>query len=126
MSSSISSDTQILKVDTLKRVRVPKARREALLDEFQRSGLSGAAFAKRHGIKYSTFAAWARKRRVNPAPQEVPPLSLAEIVVNETRPSSWPQETSLRLHLPGGAWLELNGSADGFEQAAQLIRALEA
>ena len=63
MTSSKSSDNRILKVDTLKRVRVPKARREAILDEFERSGLSGAAFAKLHGLKYGTFATWLLKRR---------------------------------------------------------------
>jgi hypothetical protein len=56
MTSSKSSDNRILKVDTLKRVRVPKARREAILDEFERSGLSGAAFAKLHGLKGPTFS----------------------------------------------------------------------
>lgn len=63
MTSSKSSDNQILKVDALKRVHVPKARREAILDEFERSGLSGAAFAKLHGLKYGTFATWSLKRR---------------------------------------------------------------
>ena len=38
-------------------------RREALLDEFERSGLSGVKFAQLAGIKYQTFALWARKRR---------------------------------------------------------------
>ena len=59
MTSTQSSDNQILKVDTLRRVRVPKARREAILDEFERSGLSGAAFAELHGLKYATFANWS-------------------------------------------------------------------
>ncbi|MFT5191775.1 MAG: hypothetical protein ACI957_004819, partial [Verrucomicrobiales bacterium] len=42
MTHPQSSDTQILKIDSRQRVRVGRQRREALLDEFERSGLSGA------------------------------------------------------------------------------------
>jgi hypothetical protein len=52
-----------LKTDDLGRVRTPQARRESLLDEYERSGLSGAKFAALTGIKYSTFATWAQRRR---------------------------------------------------------------
>jgi hypothetical protein len=44
-------------------VRVSRRRREALLDEFERGGTSGAQFADYVGIKYSTFANWIQKRR---------------------------------------------------------------
>ena len=44
-------------------MRVPERRREALLDEFERSGASGAEFARLAGIKYATFAGWVLKRR---------------------------------------------------------------
>jgi len=37
----------ILKTDVLGRVRMPKDRREAILDAFERSGMSGQAFAAR-------------------------------------------------------------------------------
>ena len=40
------------------------AQRTAMLDEFERSGLSGAAFALRVGVHYQTFAAWTQKRRL--------------------------------------------------------------
>jgi hypothetical protein len=42
---------------------VPARRREALLDEFEKSGASGAKFARLAGIKYATFAGWVLKRR---------------------------------------------------------------
>jgi len=44
-------------------VRVPRARREMLLDEWERSGGSAAQFADYVGIRYSTFANWIQKRR---------------------------------------------------------------
>ena len=53
----------VLKQDVLGRVKTPKARREQLLDEFERSGLPGLKFAELAGIKYQTFATWAQKRR---------------------------------------------------------------
>jgi len=57
------SGSELLKIDRRGRVVVPAERREMLLDEFERCGVSGAAFAKRIGVKYTTFAAW-RQRRV--------------------------------------------------------------
>ena len=57
------SGTTILKRDVLGRVGYPRGQREALLDEFERSGLKGAAFARTVGISYPTFASWIQKRR---------------------------------------------------------------
>ena len=88
MTSSKSSDNRILKVDTLKRVRVPKARREAILDEFERSGLSGAAFAKLHGLKYGTFATWLLKRRKQASRGAVPraAVDFAQVIIDQGTP----------------------------------------
>lgn len=65
MTSTIESIQvpEILKTDQLGRVRTPAAKREAILDEFEGSGMSGQAFAKQFGIKYSTFASWVQRRR---------------------------------------------------------------
>ena len=62
MTSTIVK-AEILKQDGRGRVRVPVQRREALLDEFEKSGASGAKFARLAGIKYATFAGWVLKRR---------------------------------------------------------------
>lgn len=34
-----------------------------MLDEYERSGLSQAAFARQAGVKYPTFAHWVQERR---------------------------------------------------------------
>jgi hypothetical protein len=52
------ADETILKTDVLGRVKTPKERREQVLDEFERSGLSGKKFAALVGIKYPTLATW--------------------------------------------------------------------
>ena len=54
---------EILKTDLMGRVRTPKARREALLEEFERSGVSGTKFAALVGVNYQTFASWVQQRR---------------------------------------------------------------
>ena len=61
--TSIISDGEVLKTDARGRVRVPVERREALLDEFEKSGMSGAKFARLAGIHYATFANWTQKRK---------------------------------------------------------------
>ena len=60
MDESVS---KILKRDAVGRVSYSVEQREALLDEFERSGLKGAAFARTTGLQYSTFAAWIQRRR---------------------------------------------------------------
>ena len=130
MTSSKSSDNRILKVDTLKRVRVPKARREAILGEFERSGLSGAAFAKLHGLKYGTFATWSLKRRKQASRRAVSaqqPVDFAQVIIDQETPKpTWQGAETLRVHLPGGAWLLLDGDATQTTRAAQILKALQA
>ena len=53
----------MLKTDRLGRVRTPVAQREALLDAFERSGLSGMKLAALHGVKYPSFANWVQQRK---------------------------------------------------------------
>jgi hypothetical protein len=53
----------ILKQDALGRVSHTAEQREALLDEFERSGMKGLPFARMAGVNYQTFASWIQKRR---------------------------------------------------------------
>lgn len=88
MTSTINEETLILKTDVLGRVRMPKERREAILDEFERSGMTGQAFAAQIGVKYTTFAGWFQRRRrrsgkypAQSCPVEQAPIRLFEAVV---------------------------------------------
>ena len=116
----------ILKTDTLSRVQTPRDRREQLLDEFEKSGLTGQKFAAVSGVKYQTFATWAQKRRrgreksVSKVPvQAGDQVRWLEAVVEESSRDKKP----LVLELPGGARMEI---ADGRQAslAALLVRAL--
>ena len=121
-TSEATGEGEIFKTDTAGRVRVPRARREALLDEFERSGASGAQFAAYVGVKYSTFAAWAHKRRRRKAlaqgaapaeastQQAAEPMRWWETVV-EAQDKGGGEAGVLQVRLPGGAQLHIaNGS----------------
>jgi hypothetical protein len=118
-----AADGEIFKTDTAGRVRVSRARREALLDEFERSGASGAQFAAYVGVKYSTFAYWVsqrRRRKALGAGQSQPSaprkangaetLRWWEAVVEPpARGASEPE--ALRVQLPGGVRLDVTTAA---------------
>lgn len=61
--TSTTDEEQLLAADARGRVLVTPQRREALLGEFDKSGLSAPRFARLAGIKYSTFAGWRSRRR---------------------------------------------------------------
>jgi hypothetical protein len=128
MTDIQKSEGAIIKTDTQGRVQTPAARRESLLDEFERSGLSGTKFAALVGIKYQTFAAWAaRRRKLAGAKAPVKPVEQVrwlEAVVEQAQSSVKPKALSLMLHLPGGARLEL-ADVKQAPLAAALLRSLE-
>jgi hypothetical protein len=97
---------EIFKTDSRGHIRVPVERREALLDEFEKSGMSGAKFARLAGIHYGTFATWAQRRRMeraSSASQKVP-VRLIEATVEEGRTQAGAMEkpVGLLIELPGG------------------------
>ena len=107
---------EILKTDALGRVRTPQARREALLVEFERSGVSGKKFAALVGVNYQTFASWVQqwRRQHGESPSaakggEV--LRLVEAVVEAGcgGAGAAAEREVLRVEMPGGARLEIGG-----------------
>ena len=117
----------VLKQDVLGRVRTPKARREQLLDEFERSGLPGLKFAELAGIKYQTFATWAQKRRRQRGNAAVGKSSVQWLEAVLAPPSKAVVKAGalgLVLHLPGGARVEISEGKQ-VELAAALVRALQ-
>ena len=113
---------QFLKVDVAGRVWTPRARREALLDEFERGGTPAAEFARMVGIKYPTFASWVQQRRRTRAaggerPPVVAPVRWMEALVGASAPPA------LSVQLPGGARMEI-GDTGAVLLAAQLLWAL--
>jgi hypothetical protein len=62
MTSATEEPGEILSRDAQGRVLVSRERRESLLEECDRSGMSGVKFARYVGIKYSTLAYWLQSR----------------------------------------------------------------
>jgi hypothetical protein len=121
------TDEVVLKQDVLGLVKTPAARREQLLDEFERSGLPGLKFAELAGIKYQTFATWTQKRRrqlgAYPAVKRPKQLRWLEAVVGEAQSSGDKNPLPLVLALPGGVKVQIN-DAEQAALAAVLLRAL--
>ena len=125
---------EILKTDSLGRVRTSRERQEAILNDFERSGVSGRAYARGHGIKYQTFANWIQKRRrsrgeydkgrsESASSVEEPAeggmgLTLAEVRIEEPRQRE--SAGGLQVELPGGARLMIDNTKHA-ELAAALI-----
>ncbi len=106
--------------DMLGRVVMPKERRAELVGAWRASGLTQAAFAKREGVRYSTFAHWVqqatrkvptvRSPRVN-LPRQV---KFAEVALP---PALAP---ALEVRLPDGTLLRGGNAA----ALAKLVRAV--
>ena len=113
-------------LDTRGRVRASREQRRRILTEFERSGCSAAQFARRAGIKYSTFANWVQLWRRRPRrPARKSPVRLLEAVIEQAQPpADVDQNTSLLVvHLSCGARVELS-SAKQVTLAAALLNAL--
>jgi hypothetical protein len=123
-----SKGGELLRLDARGRVRTGRGRREMLLAEFDRSGVSGARFVRMAGINYQTFCGWLHVRRRaavgKPASKGHPkPVKWLEAAVTNAAPP--PLAGPLQVELPGGAWMDL-ASPDQLRAAAQLLRELNA
>ena len=87
-------------------------RRAQLLAAFDRSELTAASFARRHGIHYTTLYAWRRRARASP-----------EFVEVELPAPATPVELTVELGVQARIRLT---SVDQVELAARLIQALYA
>src|ERR1700761_1054097 len=113
--TSTQTSGQILKTDSLARVRTPPERKRELLEEFERSGLSGWKFASLVGIKYQTFAAWVAKRKRQggvAAPGKAQADSAAKVrwleaVIDQAQESNGKSSVGLTVHFAGGARMEI-------------------
>ena len=128
--SGSSSALALIKTDALGRMRTSSERREMLLNEFDRSGMSGAEFAAMIGIKYQTFAGWRQRRarqRKFEALARVPaksPLRLIEAVV-AAKPEGTVPDLGLIIQLPGGARMEVT-HADQLPLVSAVLKSLQA
>ena len=130
MTSTTLLEERVLKTDVLGRVKTPPERREALLDEFEKSGMSGTKFAQFIGVKYQTWASWVQRRRrqravaVKSTGAEARTLHFLEAVVpGKAALSAERARAGLRVVLPGGGELEVTTREQAM-LAGELLRVL--
>lgn len=119
-TTTSTNELTIMKTDKRGRVLTTPQQREAWLDAFEQSGMSGAAFAKLHGLRYTTFANWRNKRRLQNRCNDTSSAFFEEIDIH----SSQTQSSGLKVSLPGGACVEVD-RAEQFPMVAALLKYLE-
>jgi len=108
-----------IKTDKAGRRRLSREHKEALLDAFESSSMSGAQFAKKYGLVYPTFASWVKKRRESRAGLEMatPSPDFVELDLSS------PDRNTLTIELPQGMRIKI-GDASQVQLAAALIQTL--
>jgi hypothetical protein len=94
-------------------------RRTELLQAYDASGLSRAAFARREGINYPTFATWVQRRAAAPTPGATAKPANRPVRFTELRLAA---RSNLEVVLPGGLLVRGTDAA----AVAALARALVA
>jgi hypothetical protein len=117
--TSMNETTEILKVDEAGRVRTPREKQELVLDEFERSGMTGMQFARHVGVKYPTLMNWVqrrrRKREEEPAGDPGSPRWIEAVVEGGSG--------GLAIEVAGGLSLRISTRVDA-GLAAELLRGL--
>ena len=129
-TASIVTAEEILKQDSLGRVRTPLAKRQEILAAYDGSGMSGARFAAMAGINYSTFSSWVQMRNQKQGKESVlrGSASKPEVQWIETEISCRAEQrcsgTGMEIELLGsGARLRIRDERDA-ELAAVVLRAM--
>jgi len=115
----------ILVQDTLGRVRTPREKREQILDEYERSGMSGAAFAALVGVKYSTLSSWIQQRRRKGAAASLATAATVRWVeaVPAHEVTAPPTTGPLRVQIGAAVWLDVT-NAEQASWAGQMLRTM--
>jgi hypothetical protein len=119
----------LIKTDAVGRVHRTPEQRERILQEYERSGLSGPKFAALCGVRYQTLAGWLARgkgRSLTHPRREAQhnPESPVRWLEASVQPSAAASAGGLVLHLPGGVRAHVS-SQEHVALAAALVRSLE-
>jgi hypothetical protein len=125
MATNTNGTTELIDTgerrDTLGRVVVPKPRREELVNAWQASGLTQAAFAKREGVRYSTFAHWVQQAKKKAPAVRAPRVNLPRQVKFTEVALPPALAPALEVRLPDGTLLR-GGNATELVKLVQALR----
>jgi hypothetical protein len=136
MTSATEELGEILSQDAQGRVLVSRERRELLLEQYDRSGMSGVKFAEYIGIKYSTLAYWLQSRR-RKREREKSLMKASLDTGSSTRNGAWIEAVvekgsqprvptgALRIYFAAGAYCQISSAAEA-ALAAELLGRLGA
>ena len=96
----------------------PQERRTQCVHAYRESGLTMAAFARREGIKYATFAGWIAKAAKVAAPKNALQFARVRLPFSPVAPAA--ASAPLEVRLPDGT--SVRGSS--VAEVAALVRAL--
>lgn len=118
-------------MDTRGRVRTTPARRQELLGEFDKSGLSAPKFAALTGLKYQTLFGWLHQRRKQReelapagAPAKEPTVQWLETVIEKAQSAPSTPCSPLMVRFPSGAMIEVVNATQA-ALAGQVLRSWE-
>jgi hypothetical protein len=136
MTLAAEEPEEILSQGARGRVLVTQERRELLLAEHDRSGMSGVKFAQHVGIKYSTLAYWLQRRPQQRQKKKSLIKAGAEAKAGRSN-GAWIEAVvenasgpgvsvgSLRIYFGGGGYCQIS-SAGEVTLAAELLGRLSA
>ena len=136
MTFASEESGQILSQDAQGRVLVSRERREALLEEYDRSGMSAVKFAQYVGIKYSKLAYWLQSRRRKREREKSLMKAGAEMEPGRSN-GAWIEAVvekgsapgvstgALRIYFAGGAYCQISNAGEA-TLAAELLGRLGA
>src|SRR5215469_530868 len=131
MTNAEEEAGQILNRDARGRVLISRERREALLEKYDHSGMSGVKFAEYIGVKYSTVAYWLQSRRQRQQ-KERALVKAGESAICGRSDGAWVeavvengssarmQGASRRICFAGGAYCQITNSTEA-ALAAELL-----
>ena len=119
-TSETSATSKIIKTDRVGRTRYSSSYKAEVVAAYERSGMSGQAFAEQCGIKYPTFAAWVAKSRKHEREAQSGKSDQQFLIAEFSGPAL---DTTLRVELPGGAIAHV-ASADQAGLLAALLKTL--
>lgn len=121
MTDMNETNEVIMKTDRRGRLRYSHEQKQAFIEAFDSSGLSGPQFSALHGVHYQTLVSWLRKRRQSSG--DHPALKSLVPALIDSAPPRDPSAASVEIQLPCGLRLIVHAPSQ-MDMAVSLIRKL--